>query len=155
MTLKKIKFEQLLLKLTAAVSYHYNTDPIKPGLVFSMLKNNECYCSIVRYGKTSQDKIVIFSAKGPSFKNVLDSVAIDFLNMLRSLDANPIDEFINLAIDTENEKMSVKPEYPTSADDKQHCNFGFCTRDTFLNYEYCKSHIGQSLIVNKRFKGEE
>jgi hypothetical protein len=72
--------EQLIDKLTKAISYRYRDDKTAPGLTVSALKKGY-YCSVVRYtGAFAKDKIVVCKAKANSLKDALINVTSQFLD---------------------------------------------------------------------------
>jgi hypothetical protein len=87
--------EQLVDKLTKAISFKYKEDKTVPGLTVASLKKG-FYCSIVRYGGAfGKDKKVLCSAKADSLDQALKSVATKFLDLDDS-PQNPVQELNTL-----------------------------------------------------------
>lgn len=73
--------EQLIDKLTNAVSYRFREDKTAPGIVTSRLKKGY-YCSVVRYdGPFARDKKVVCNARGNDLPSALKELANKFLAM--------------------------------------------------------------------------
>lgn len=71
--------DQLLDKLTEAVSFKYKEDQTSPSVLVSRLKTGY-YCSVVRYGGAfARDKQVICSARGTTLQTTLKTLASDFV----------------------------------------------------------------------------
>jgi hypothetical protein len=87
--------DQLVDKLTKAISFKYKEDKTVPGLTVAALKNG-FYCSVVRYGGAfGRDKKVICSAKADTLDKVLKGVATKFLS-LNDMPKNPVQELGDL-----------------------------------------------------------
>lgn len=73
--------EQLLDKLTNAISFRFSDDKTAPGVTVARLKGGY-YCSIVRYaGAFAKDKEVVCSAKEKSLAATLKTLATTFVSM--------------------------------------------------------------------------
>lgn len=89
--------QQLIDKLTKAITYQYKADATAPGLTVSSLKNGEYYCSIVRWtgtGKTAK-KSVVCKARNSSLDNTLKELAQQFLSLNQRI-KTPVDELGDL-----------------------------------------------------------
>jgi hypothetical protein len=87
--------DQLMDKLTKAVSYQYATDKTSPGVTVSSLKKGY-YCSIVRYdGAFAKGKVVVLAAKGDTLPLALKELAVKFVSLNKQL-LNPIQELDEL-----------------------------------------------------------
>ncbi len=91
-TAKTITTEQLLTKLSNAVSYAYRHDGTSPSVVISTLKDKSIYTSIVRYNTT---KKVVCKAKSNNLFIALNSLSKEFLGTLKSEELNPVDSLRN------------------------------------------------------------
>lgn len=79
--------EQLVDKLTKAISFKFKEDKTAPGLTVASLKRG-FYCSVIRYGGAfGRDKKVVCNAKADTLDAALQAVATKFL----SLDVGPKD----------------------------------------------------------------
>jgi len=86
--------EQLINKLTKAISFQFKEDKTAPGLTIAALKKGY-YCSVVRYnGAFAKDKIVFCHAKGKTMDEALKVVAAQFLKS--SVKKNPVKELNDL-----------------------------------------------------------
>jgi len=71
--------EQLIDKLTKAISFKFKEDKTAPGLTVSALKKGY-YCSIVRYeGPFARNKVVVCKAKGKTLPEALNELTTTFL----------------------------------------------------------------------------
>lgn len=89
--------EQLIDKLTKAITFTYKADPTAPGLTVSSLKNGEFYCSVVRWtgtGKTAK-KNVVCKARSNSLDGTLKSLAQQFVSLSQRV-KTPLDELGDL-----------------------------------------------------------
>jgi len=87
--------DQLLNKLTNAVSYRFNEDKTSPGVTVSRLKSGY-YCSVVRYeGAFGKDKQVVCKARGDSLSSALELLARSFVAMSNQ-PKNPVQELEEL-----------------------------------------------------------
>jgi hypothetical protein len=87
--------EQLVDKLTKAISYKYKEDKTAPGLTVAALKRG-FYCSVVRYGGAfGRDKKVVCNAKADTLDKALKDVATKFLN-LNDSPKDPVQELDDL-----------------------------------------------------------
>lgn len=75
--------EQLIEKLTNAISFKFKDDPTSPGLTISKLRNGH-YCSVVRYPKGGtgvKSKLVVCKAQGNNLSSTLKELANKFVAM--------------------------------------------------------------------------
>lgn len=87
--------EQLVDKLTKAISYRYKEDKTVPGITVASLKKGY-YCSIVRFGGPfGRDKKVLCSAKADTLDSALKEVAAKFLSMSNA-PKDPVQELNDL-----------------------------------------------------------
>lgn len=83
--------QDLLSKLTKAVSYTYKDDKTAPGVTVSALKKG-FYCSVVRYdGAFGVGKEVICKAKSNTLDGAIQDAAKQFLS-LTVVNRNPVEE---------------------------------------------------------------
>jgi hypothetical protein len=83
--------DQLIDKLTKAISYAYRTDKTAPGLTVSALKKGY-YCSVIRYeGAFARDKVVVCKAKSEKLRDALGDLTQQFLS-LQSTPVDPVSE---------------------------------------------------------------
>lgn len=91
--------EQLINKITKAITFQYKTDATAPGLTVSNLKTGEYYCSIVRWtgsGKSAK-KTVVCKARSTSLDESLKELAKQFLS-LNKVPRNPVQELGELVL---------------------------------------------------------
>lgn len=74
----------LLDKLVKAVCYKFGSDPTRPGVTISSLRNGQYYCSIVRHLKPN--KVVVCSASKASLPEALQEVSFLFLEDYKEKD---------------------------------------------------------------------
>lgn len=87
--------DQLLDKLTNAVSYKFREDKTSPSVVVSRLKKGY-YCSVVRYGNAfAKDKKVVCNARGGDLQTTLKELASKFL-VVAAEPKNPVQELDEL-----------------------------------------------------------
>jgi hypothetical protein len=87
--------EQLMDKLTKAVSFKYATDKTAPGVTVASLKKGY-YCSVVRYdGAFARGKVVVCSAKGETLPLALKELANKFVG-ISAQPKNPMQELGDL-----------------------------------------------------------
>lgn len=87
--------EQLIDKITKAISFKFREDKTAPGLTVASLKKG-FYCSVVRYGGAfGKDKKVVCKAKGDTLDAALKSVANEFL-ALAPAPKDPVQELDDL-----------------------------------------------------------
>jgi len=83
--------DQLIEKLTSAVSYKFREDKTAPSVVVSQLKKGY-YCSVVRYnGAFAKDKKVVCNARGADLPGTLKELANKFL-VVAAEPKNPVQE---------------------------------------------------------------
>lgn len=87
--------DQLMDKLTSAVSYKFREDKTSPSVVVSKLKKGY-YCSVVRYGSAfAKDKKVVCNARGNDLGSTLKELAAKFL-VVAAEPKNPVQELDEL-----------------------------------------------------------
>lgn len=87
--------DQLMDKLTKAVSYQYRDDKTAPGVTVSALKKGY-YCSVVRYSQAfAKGKQVVCNARGDSLPAVLKELAQKFLT-INAVKKDPVQELNSL-----------------------------------------------------------
>jgi len=94
LTVTKVTTEQLLTKLSNAVSYAYRHDGTSPSVVISTLKDRSIYTSIVRYNNGATKKVVC-KAKSNDLFTALNDLSEEFLSTLKSEELNPVDSLRN------------------------------------------------------------
>ena len=91
--------EQLLNKLSKAVSYTYRKDGTCPGVLISTLKDGDVYISIVRYGKEYPNgKKVVCKYQSSNLKTSLMMVSKLFIESSIQ-EQNPIESLRNELIE--------------------------------------------------------
>ena len=94
--------EQLHTQLMQAVSYHFDSDAIRPGVVTSSLKSGKIYASVVRYGKQFPGgKQVVAKAQGSNLGEVLVSLSTEFLDAITPKN-NPVEGLKKIVSDKKN-----------------------------------------------------
>jgi len=92
--------DQLHVQLMQAISWHFDKDAIRPGVVTSSLRSGKIYSSIVRYGSQfSGGKKVVVKSTGSDLKEVLVDLSNQFLATLDNSLKNPIDHLKDLVSD--------------------------------------------------------
>jgi hypothetical protein len=87
--------EQLMDKLTNAVSFKFKEDKTAPGVTVAKLKKGY-YCSVVRYsGAFAKDKEVVCNARGDDMASALKNLATVFVAMSQQK-KDPVDELNDL-----------------------------------------------------------
>ena len=87
-----MEIDQLLVKLSKAVSYAFRKDGTCPGVLVSTLKDGDIYVSIVRYGSQfPSGKKIVCKFQASNLKTALLEVSNEFVNEIK-LDNNPIDD---------------------------------------------------------------
>lgn len=87
--------DQLLDKLTNAVTFKYKDDKTAPGVTVSKLKKGY-YCSVVRYNQAfAKGKQVVCTSRGEKLSDTLLTLAQTFV----SLNAAPKDPLQSLSDD--------------------------------------------------------
>lgn len=79
-----ITTQQLIEKLTNAISFKFKDDATSPGLTISHLKTNSFYCSVVRYPKgsaTVKNKVVVCKSEDNTLAGAVEKVAVAFLKV--------------------------------------------------------------------------
>lgn len=103
--IKEITDSELLLKISAAVSYQFPNDRSCPSVLVSTLKNGKIYTSIVRYGDFKKidytgikGKLVVCYAQGNSLRESLTKLSKNFLNFVKENrnSTNPLEALNNL-----------------------------------------------------------
>lgn len=90
--------QELIDKLTNAISFKFKEDATSPGLTISRLRRG-FYCSVVRYPKgaaTAKNKVVVCKAEAADLDSAIKSVALAFLIALNHR-PDPIQELAELA----------------------------------------------------------
>lgn len=102
---KNISDSELLVKLSAAVSYQFPNDRSTPSVLVSTLKNGKIYTSIVRYGDFKmvdysgvKGKLVVCNATGNSLNEALKDLTRAFFYHIKAnkRNLNPIEELANV-----------------------------------------------------------
>lgn len=89
--------DQLLDKLTEAVSFKYKDDSTAPSVLVSRLKKGY-YCSVVRYsGPFAKGKQVVCSGRGDCMAQALENAAASFV-ALAPPPQDPIQELRGLLV---------------------------------------------------------
>ena len=89
--MKYMNTQELIDKLTKAISFQYKTDKTTPGLQIASLKNGY-YASIVRYNKPfGKDKSVVCKARADSLNGALKELAFEFMK-LQVRQKDPVDQ---------------------------------------------------------------
>ena len=73
--------QQLIDKLTNAISFKFKEDAVSPGLTISRLRRGY-YCSVVRYPKgaaTTKNKVVVCKSEAADLDSAIKAVAVAFL----------------------------------------------------------------------------
>jgi hypothetical protein len=86
--------EDLLIKLSAAVSFYYKEDDISPGVVISTLKDKQIYGSVVRYGKNWKNgKVIICNVRTPSLQETIALLSKRFVEVVSEKESttNPLE----------------------------------------------------------------
>lgn len=92
--------QELVDKISKAISFKYGDDASSPGLQVSFLKKgpnkDKFYVSIVRYGKAfGKDKAVLCASTSPVLDEALQDVAVKFLS-IDPVQETPIDQLNSL-----------------------------------------------------------
>lgn len=90
--------QNLIDKLTSAISYKFKDDGTRPNLTISRLRKGY-YCSVVRFPKGSKDtknKVVVCKAEADSLDAALKGVTMAFL-VFADHRPDPIQELVALA----------------------------------------------------------
>lgn len=89
--------EQLMDKLTRAITFQYKADATAPGVTVSSLKNGEYYCSIVRWAGTGKiaKKTVVCKARSLTLEGGLTMLAQEFMGLSQKV-KTPLDELNDL-----------------------------------------------------------
>jgi hypothetical protein len=83
--------QELIDKLTSAISFKFKDDPTSPGLTISRLRHGY-YCSVIRYtGSVAKGKIVVCKVKADSLESALHGVAQEFLTVA-NVQRDPLQE---------------------------------------------------------------
>lgn len=84
----------LLDKLVKAACFIFDSDPTRPGVTISSLRNGQYYCSVVRYLKSG--KVVVCKATKFSLYEALQDVSFKLLESSRV--KTPIEELAEAII---------------------------------------------------------
>jgi hypothetical protein len=89
--------QNLIDKLTTAISFKFKDDATSPNLTISKLRKGY-YCSVVRYAKGPQakNKVIVCKAEGDSLDAALKGVTLAFL-VFADPQPDPIQELVKLA----------------------------------------------------------
>lgn len=86
--------EQLIDKLTDAVSYKFKDDGTSPGLVISKLRQGY-YCSVVRYpnggASDKRNKVIVCKATASTLDLAVKEVAKRFVEVVKTQPTNPLE----------------------------------------------------------------
>lgn len=92
--------QEVIDKLTNAISYKFKDDGTSPGLTISRLKQGNYYCSVVRYpsggAASKKNKVVVCKAEASTLEDAVKSVAVAFL-VHADYKPNPIEALAELA----------------------------------------------------------
>jgi hypothetical protein len=90
--------QELINKLTNAISFKFKEDGTSPGLTISRLRNSY-YCSVVRYPKGSalstKNKVVVCKAEADTLDSALKTVAKEFVNLAK-VQRDPLQELSDI-----------------------------------------------------------
>ena len=96
--------QELIDKLTNAISFKFKEDATSPNLTISRLRHGY-YCSVVRYtkgaaskGKVVVCKVVVCKAEADTLDNALKGVTVAFLKVAAP-QANPLQQLAEAAKD--------------------------------------------------------
>jgi hypothetical protein len=93
-----IDTQQLIDKLTNAISYKFKEDGTRPNLTISRLRHG-FYCSVVRYpngAAPSKAKVVVCKAESDNLDSALGAIAAAFL-IYADPQPDPVQELAALA----------------------------------------------------------
>ena len=97
---KMSDIQNVIDKLTSAISYKFKEDGTSPGLTISRLKQGQYYCSVVRYpsggAASKKNKVVVCKAEAGTLDAAVKAVAQAFL-IHADHKPNPIEELAELA----------------------------------------------------------
>lgn len=80
-TKSKAKKPEKIVAALCALRVAFPQDKISPGIILSMLRSGEFYCSIQRYTERFGElKIVLYSAKAISWESAFTQVMHQFLD---------------------------------------------------------------------------
>jgi len=83
--------QELIDKLTSAISFKFKDDATSPGLTISRLRHGY-YCSVIRYtGAVAKGKVVVCKMKADSLEEALQGVAQEFLT-IANVQRDPLQE---------------------------------------------------------------
>ena len=88
--------QNLIDKLTNAISFKFKDDATSPNLTISKLRKSY-YCSVVRYtkGPQAKNKVIVCKAEGDSLDAALKGVTLAFL-VYADPQPDPIQELVKL-----------------------------------------------------------
>lgn len=90
--------QELIDKLTNAISYKFKEDGTSPGLTISRLRHGY-YCSVVRYPKggaaSLKNKVIVCKAEGDTLDSALKSVATQFVTVAKA-NRDPLQELSDI-----------------------------------------------------------
>jgi len=93
-----VNVQEVIDKLTNAISYKFKDDGTSPGLTISRLKQGQYYCSVIRYpsgGSSLKHKVVVCKAEAGTLDAAVKAVAQAFL-IHADHKPNPIEELAEL-----------------------------------------------------------
>lgn len=96
---KMSNVQEVIDKLTNAISYKFKDDGTSPGLTISRLKQGQYYCSVVRYpsgAASKKNKVVVCKAEASTLEDAVKGVAVAFL-VHADYKPNPIEALAELA----------------------------------------------------------
>lgn len=91
--------QELIDKLTNAISFKFKEDATSPNLTISRLRHGY-YCSVVRYtkGAAPKGKVVVCKAEADTLDNALKGVTVAFLKVAAP-QADPLQQLAEAAKD--------------------------------------------------------
>jgi hypothetical protein len=96
MTMTSDNTQELIDKLTNAISFKFKDDTTSPNLTISRLKRG-FYCSVVRYtgAFAKGSKIVVCKAEADNLGDALQSVAKEFVSLAK-VQRDPLQELSDI-----------------------------------------------------------
>lgn len=86
--------EQIIDKLTDAISYKFKEDATSPGLTISKLRHGY-YCSVVRYPQggaaDKKNKVIVCKATASTLDLAVKEVAKRFVEVVKTQPTNPLE----------------------------------------------------------------
>ena len=87
--------QNLIDKLTNAISFKFKEDGTRPNLTISKLRKGY-YCSVVRFPAAKKGKVVVCNAEAATLDEALKGVTVAFL-VFADHQPDPIQELVKLA----------------------------------------------------------